>query len=123
MTSEPDRFAVRIRQPADAGAEGAAELSLMIAPIIGQDADALEAALARGPVVVAQDVSLAEAEQLVGVFENLGATAEVVAPSDDATRPLFGAEAGPEPVAPGWRRVVTKPRERLPEGDRRATSP
>ncbi len=123
MSSEPDRFAVRIRQPADAGAERAAELSLMIAPIIGQDADALEAALARDPVVVAQDVSLAEAEQLVGVFESLGATAEVVAPSDDATRPLFGAEAGPEPVAPGWRRVVTKPRERLPEGERRDTRP
>lgn len=71
-------YGVRIRQPQGAAEDWAADLSTMIAPIIGEEADALEDALKRGELTVAQGLPLDEARQLVGVFQGLGAEAEVV---------------------------------------------
>ncbi|MCB9527701.1 MAG: hypothetical protein R3F65_18645 [bacterium] len=71
-------YGVRIRQPAGAAEDWAADLSTMIAPIIGEEADALEDALKRGELTVAHGLPLDEARQLVGVFQGLGAEAEVV---------------------------------------------
>ncbi|MCB9545479.1 MAG: hypothetical protein H6706_06230 [Myxococcales bacterium] len=52
-------------------------LASMIAPLIDQDADALEAALLEGPVQAGRDLSAGEASQLAEILEGFGARAEV----------------------------------------------
>lgn len=118
--AENDRYGVRIRLPDDATQDAAGDLGAMIAPIIGQPAGDLAAALERGSVVVAQRLSLAEAEQLAAVFGSLGATAELVEPESrgpvgSETRPLFGSQDD-TPLSDAWRRVVTHGRFRLDAG-------
>lgn len=95
-------YGVRIRQPQEAGDDWAADLSLMISPIIGEDPESLEDALGAGEVVVAVGLPFDEAKQLVAVFQSLGAEAEVVdrvvasdAPSSRS--PVDGSK--PSPVA------------------------
>lgn len=95
-------YGVRIRQPQAAGEDWAADLALMISPIIGGDADSLEAALGDGEVVVAVGLPFDEAKQLVAVFQSLGAEAEVVDRPLEGERPP-GPAAGERasPVGPG----------------------
>ncbi len=93
---------MRIRPPEGLGEEGLGELALMIAPITGRPAEELEAALGGGPLVVASELEVEEAEQLVAVFTSLGATAELVRPEPE--RPLFSPE---ESIDDAWRSVRT----------------
>ncbi len=86
-------YGVRIRQPQEAGEDWAADLSLMISPIIGEDAETLENALQGGELVVASGLPFDEAKQLVAVFQSLGADAEVV------DRPVTQGPKGMAPVA------------------------
>ena len=67
-------------------------LASMIAPLIDQDADALEAALLEGPVQAGRDLSAGEASQLAEILEGFGARAEV--------RMGFGAGPALPAVAP-----------------------
>lgn len=77
-------YGVRIRRPREATDDWAADLSLMIAPIIGEDPDALEGSLKRGELVVAHGLPLDEAKQLISVLQGFGADAEVVDSPDAA---------------------------------------
>ena len=88
-------YGVRIRRPPDAADEWAADLALIIAPIIGESPDDLEDALLSGILVVAQGLPYDEAKQLVDVFIGLGAQADVVDVPPNKPR------TGPKQLAPG----------------------
>ncbi len=106
MSETADRYGVRIRPPDGLTPDGIGELALMIAPITGQSATDLETELARGAVVVAQSLALAEARQLVAVFGSLGANAELVEPdTEPGGRQLFSED---EVVDDAWRTIKTE---------------
>lgn len=88
-------YGVRIRRPPDAADEWAADLALIIAPIIGESPDDLEDALLSGILVVAQGLPYDEAKQLVDVFIGLGAQADVVdVPPEPDLAPGMGSLSG-----------------------------
>ena len=104
MSDSGERYGVRIRPPDGLTPDAIGGLALMIAPITGQPASDLEDELARGPVVVARDLGLDEARQLVAVFGSLGANAELVEPDTEPGRQLFDPD---EPVDEAWRGIRT----------------
>ena len=125
-------YGVRIRQPHGAAEDWAADLSLMISPIIGEEADVLEDALGRGELTVVSGLALDEARQLVVVFQGFGADAEVVdTPGREPTlRPLPGdraqAVAGTQPFSmAGLRKALeaaSRPDAPAPAAQRPASS-
>lgn len=105
MSDVGERYGVRIRPPDGLTGDAVGELALMIAPITGQSANDLENDLATGAVVVAADLSLDEAKELVAVFASLGATPELVEPdTEPGGRALFEDE---DAVDAAWRSVKT----------------
>ncbi len=104
MSESGDRYGVRIRPPDGLTPDAIGELALMIAPITGQSASELEDELSQGSVVVARELGLAEAKQLVAVFGSLGANAELVEPDTEPGRQLFDPD---ESVDDAWRGIRT----------------
>ncbi|MCB9522675.1 MAG: hypothetical protein H6702_04760 [Myxococcales bacterium] len=66
----------------------------MIAPLVGHDIDDLEARLARGPVVIAQDLPHGEAQELVSVCTSLGAEAHLLLGDDGQASTASGTLVG-----------------------------
>ncbi len=117
MAQSAERYGVRIRPPEGLTSVAVGDLALMVAPITGQSAHDLEVALSDGPVVVAQHLALAEAEQLVAVFNSLGAAADLIEPGQTGgLKALFKRE---DAVDPAWRSV----RMNGPPDDAPATVP
>ncbi len=87
--SQRGSFGVRIRVAHDPGGVAA-----MIAPLAGLDPEELEATLRLGPVVIADALSRAEADELLAVCTSLGAEAHLLDDSEGTASTASGTLVG-----------------------------
>jgi hypothetical protein len=100
------RFGVRLHAPDGSNREALEDLARVLSTFARRPTGSLAEQLAPGPIVLEEGLTETEARELVEVFRQMGALAELVEPSSRSTRPLF-AQGEAAQIASAWRQVVS----------------
>jgi hypothetical protein len=104
--SNATRFGVRLHAPDGSNREALEDLARVLSTFARRPTGSLAEQLSKGPIVLEEGLTENEARELVEVFRQMGALAELVEPSSRSTRPLF-AQSEAAQIASAWRQVVS----------------